>query len=207
MNLYLVHNDPERTTLVSSNGVAQYQVRTIQKSLLSGSAVSTIIRPAPTARESIVAEIEWRAWGKRPIVRSNVFDGTAQELPVDELLFKSSSTKFSALRDLCHNKRYFLGNDDHVYCWRVVKGIGSVLTCKKTGEEVARFTEDVVEEGFFRRQKKWFLQIQPSTLDIDMVVITFIIMEKRRRDKVTDPLAVRVLEHDEDPGEGGGIEG
>lgn len=56
-------------------------------------------------------------------------------------------------------------------------------------------------------QKKWYLQIQPSTLDIDMVVITFIIMEKKRRDKVTDPLAVRVLDHDEDIVEGGGIEG
>jgi len=94
-----------------------------------------------------------------------------------------------------------------VYCWRVVKGIGSVLTCAKTREEVARFTEDDVKEGYFRGQKKWYLQTYPSTLDIDMVVITFIIMEKRRRDKVTDPLAVRVLEHDEDPAEGGGIEG
>lgn len=40
-----------------------------------------------------------------------------------------------------------------------------------------------------------------------MVVITFIIMEKKRRDKVTDPLAVRVSEHDEEVVEGGGIEG
>ena len=65
----------------------------------------------------------------------------------------------------------------------------------------------MVEEGFFRHQRKWYLQIQPTTLDIDMVVITFIIMEKKRRDKVTDPLAVRVSEHDEEVAEGGGIEG
>ncbi|KZT70192.1 hypothetical protein DAEQUDRAFT_725822 [Daedalea quercina L-15889] len=207
MNLYLVHNDPERTTLVSSNGVAHYQVRTLRKSMLSGSAVSTIIRPAPTMNESIVAEIEWKGWCKAPIVRSNVFDGTAQELPVNELLYKSPSAKFGALRDLCHSKRYFLGNDDKVYRWKVVKGIGSVLTCAKTRKEIARFTEDVVTEGFFRGQKKWYLQVQPSTLDVDMVVITFIIMEKKRRDEVEDPLAVRVLEHDEDPAEGGGIEG
>ena len=32
-----------------------------------------------------------------------------------------------SLRDFCHSKRYFLGNDDKVYKWKVVKGIGSVV--------------------------------------------------------------------------------
>lgn len=96
MNLYMVHNDPERTTLVSSNGVAHYQVRTIRTSFLTGAAVSTIIRPAPTVGESIVAEIEWRGWCKAPTVRSNAFDGTVQELPVEEFLYKSPSTRFGA---------------------------------------------------------------------------------------------------------------
>lgn len=96
MNLYLVHNDPERTTLVSSNGVAHYQVRTIRTSFLTGAAVSKIIRPAPTTGESIVAEIEWNGWGKAPVVRSNTFDGTVQELPVEEFLYKSPSERFGA---------------------------------------------------------------------------------------------------------------
>lgn len=80
------------------------------------------------------------------------------------------------------------------------------LTNYNTGKEVARFKQNLVEEGFFRGERKWHLQIQPSSLDIDMVVITFMIMEKKRRDRVADPHAVRALDHDEDPGEGGGTE-
>lgn len=73
-----------------------------------------------------------------------------------------------------------------------------------TGAEVARFTQEPVSEGFFRGERKWCLQIQPTTLDIDMVVLTFIIMEKRRRDCV----AAEAMKgpHDEDVPEGGGCE-
>ncbi|CCM05035.1 uncharacterized protein FIBRA_07237 [Fibroporia radiculosa] len=199
MRLYLVHNDPERMTLVSAEGVAHYQVTTSKSHTFGGPAVSRIRRPAQTESESLVAEIEWRRlWGAHPIVRSRVFDGSDQELLVKELLYKVGN-KFSLTR-------YFLGNDDEVYRWKAVKGIGSLLTNDKTGEEVARFSQDFVEDGFFRGEKKWFLQIQLTSLSVDMIVITFMIMEKKRRDRVADHQAVRVLDHDEDLADGGGIE-
>ena len=58
------------------------------------------------------------------------------------------------------------------------------LAHQHTGREVARFAQETVAEGFFKAETKWCLQIQPTTLDIDLVVVTFLIMEKRRRDRV-----------------------
>ncbi|KAI0948728.1 hypothetical protein AcV7_009390 [Taiwanofungus camphoratus] len=199
MNLYLVPNDPERTTLVSSNGVAYYQVTTSKSQAFGGPAVSKIQRPADSERNSVVAEVVWKRWGAHPVVRSNVFDGSDQEIQLKDFLYK--------LGGHYSPTRYFLGNDDEVYRWKLMKGAGFVLTNNSTGEEVARFTEDLVNDGFFRGQKKWYLRIQPSSLNTDMIVITFIIMERKRRDRVTNHMAVRVCDRDEDLGEGGGIEG
>jgi len=202
MKLYLVPNDPEHMTLVSADGRAHYQVTTTKSQVFRGPSVSLIKRPADTASDSVVAEIEWRKWGAHPIVRSKVFDdGPEQELLVKELLYKGGSHFNSSAT------RYFLGNDDEVYRWKVVKGTGHVLSNHNTGKEVARFSQDFVKQGFFHGETKWYLQIQPSTLNIDMIVTTFMIMEKKRRDRVADHQAVRVSDHDEDPGEGGGIEG
>jgi hypothetical protein len=58
----------------------------------------------------------------------------------------------------------------------------SQLTHRITGEEVARFAKETVKEGFFRGEGKWGLRIRPTALDIDIIVLTFIILEKRRRD-------------------------
>ncbi|OSX64850.1 hypothetical protein POSPLADRAFT_1136267 [Postia placenta MAD-698-R-SB12] len=198
IDLYLVPNNPERTTLVSTVGVAYYQVTTTKSQPFGGPAISRIRKPADTEGESIVAEIHWRRWGAHPIVRSRVFDGSEQELLVKELLYKAGN-RFSPTR-------YFLGNDDEVYRWKIVKGIGSVLSNNSTGTEVARYTQDDIKDGFFKGEKKWYLQIQPSTLSVDMIVTTFMIMEKKRRDRVADHHVVRVSEHDEDPAEGGGAE-
>ncbi|OBZ75668.1 hypothetical protein A0H81_04804 [Grifola frondosa] len=196
MNLYLVPNDPERTTLVSANGVAQYQVTTTKARTFRSPAVLRITRSAESEGDSIVAEVEWRKWSAHPVVRSNVFDGAVQELEVREFLYK--------LGRFTSSTRYFLGNDDEEYRWKLVKGVGFVLTNTLTSEEVARFTQDAVSEGFFRGEKKWMLQVQPSSLDIDMIVLTFIIMEKRRRDRVAEHM--KVANQDEDPLEGGGDE-
>jgi len=194
MNLYLVPNDPERAVLVSTNGVAQYKVTTSKPGLFGSPAITTIMRPADNEADSLVAEIEWRRWGKHPVVRSNVFDGSSEELEVREFLYKVGST-FSSTR-------YFLGNDDEEYRWKLIKGIGQVLTNRRTRDEIACFTQDTVKEGYFQGEQKWFLEIQPTGLDIDLIVLTFLIMEKRRRDREADPETVGVY-HDEDPCEGG----
>ena len=62
----------------------------------------------------------------------------------------------------------------------------SQLTHRVTKEEIARYTHDVVREGFFCGERKWGLRIRPSTLDVDFIVLTFIVLEKRRRDKATE---------------------
>ncbi|KAJ8482135.1 hypothetical protein ONZ51_g5564 [Trametes cubensis] len=205
MRLYLVPNDPERTTLVSANGVAHYQVSTAKAHRLSAPVLS-IRRSAESEGDSLVAQVEWRRFGKHPVVKSHIFDGTMQEMEVRDFLYK-----------LGHHftpTRYFLGDDNQEYRWKPYKDIGHVvtpplllakLTRLDTGDEVARFSQELVTEGFFRGERKWCLQIQPTTLDIDMIVLTFIIMEKRRRDRV----AVETMksgDHDEDLAEGGGCE-
>ncbi|KAL7283004.1 hypothetical protein ACG7TL_002428 [Trametes sanguinea] len=196
MRLYLVPNDPERTTLVSANGVAHYQVNTVKAHRLSAPVLS-IRRPAETQNESLVAEVEWKRFGAHPVVRSHIFDGTMQEMEVRDFLYK-----------LGHHftpTRYFLGDDNQEYRWKPFKDIGHVLTHLESGDEIARFTQEMVVEGFFRGERKWCLQIQPTTLDIDMIVLTFIIMEKRRRDRVSAE-AMKIRDCDEDPAEGGGCE-
>lgn len=92
MNLYLVPNDPEHTTFVSATGVPKYRVMTSEPGKFRSPAVTRISRPADTAANSIVADIEWRRWRAHPVVRSHVFDGTAQKIEVRELLYKLGST-------------------------------------------------------------------------------------------------------------------
>lgn len=67
---------------------------------------------------------------------------------------------------------------------------------------MARFVHELVKEGFFRGERKWALRLRPSNLDIDIIVLTFIILEKRRRDALKS--AVKDDEdREEAPCEGG----
>ncbi|OCH85228.1 hypothetical protein OBBRIDRAFT_785157 [Obba rivulosa] len=197
LSLYLVPNDPERTTLVSPTGEGIYQVTTSKPRTLGGPAVTVLKRRAHSTGDSVVAEIEWRRWGAHPVVRSSIFDGVLQKLKIHDLLHNKGG-RFSLTR-------YFLGNDDIMYRWKLVQGIGYVLTNRRSGKEVARFTQEVVTDGFFRGERKWLLSIEPGTLNVDIIILTFIIVEKRRRDRVTDYMAI-TREDDEDPDEGPGAE-
>ena len=93
MHLYLVPNDPERTTLVSAYGDALYKVVTSSPLPFAGPPVSRIQRPADSESDSLVAEIEWRRWGAHPIVRSSAFDGSDQKLEIRELLYKQGKKR------------------------------------------------------------------------------------------------------------------
>lgn len=75
------------------------------------------------------------------------------------------------------------------------------LTHRNTGDEVARFVHELVTDGFFRGERKWALRIRPSTLDIDIIVLTFIILEKRRRDALKN--VAKDVDREEAPCEGG----
>ncbi|KAK7049421.1 hypothetical protein VNI00_006022 [Paramarasmius palmivorus] len=113
------------------------------------------------------------------------------------------------------SSRYFLGNDGLEYRWKFVKGIGSVLTRLSTNEEIARYTYAQTDEGLYAGERKTRLRIHPfsssyspeslSPLDIDLIVLSFLIMEKKRRDHKGLGPALAEQDHDEDPqGDGGG---
>lgn len=70
------------------------------------------------------------------------------------------------------------------------------LTNRITGTEVARHTHEDVCEGYFCGERRWCLQLRPSALDIDLIILTFIILEKRRLDKADGE-----VDSDEDPAE------
>ena len=244
MELFLVPNDPERTVLVSANGVAHYQVRTSK--IKHGPWVSVIRRPAETEEDSIVAEVEWRCWKAPTIIQCPLLSNLASRIgkrgfgvPASTFLYKqcrsSSYVLFYSMAGTSNHSdifstRYFLGNDGVEYRWKDFKGVGMVvrflvvpssrlaplnrillltkLTRSDTGQEVARYSYEVNEEGLFAGEKKSRIRIQPCSVDIDLVVLSFVIVEKKKRDHAGD--GTRRSLHDEDPlecGMDGGIEG
>lgn len=67
MDLFLVPNNPEHTVLVSTNGVAHYQVKTTKTA--HGRRITKIRRPAESEEASIVAVVHWGNWDKPTVVR------------------------------------------------------------------------------------------------------------------------------------------
>ena len=246
MELFLVPNNPERTVLVSPNGVAHYQVTTSKPKLFGAPGVSRIKRPAETEEDSIVAEIEWKAWGTHTVVRSALLPGAVRSesdgcscLAAREFLYKrhpfsSCVALFKIFSFRAHpnvgssSSRYFLGNDDQEYRWKAVdKGDMVVrtfpfsplpmglrtgpsllqLTHSDTRQEVARIVHCLTGQGLFEGERKCCLRVQPCSVDIDLVVLSCLLMEKKRRDRAGD--GTTLAAHDEDPqGDGGaGAEG
>lgn len=94
MDLYFVPNDPEMTTLVTTDGVAKYRVTTSKAGAFhTNPAITRVCKQVNAATNtSVVGEILWRRWGSHPIVRSSVFDGVEQKIEIRELLYKLGST-------------------------------------------------------------------------------------------------------------------
>lgn len=89
MELFLAPNNPERTILVSSNGVAHYQVSTTKSRIFAGAGrryVTTIQRNADTVEDSIVGEIEWKNWGAPTLVKSVLLD--EMDVKLKDFLYK-----------------------------------------------------------------------------------------------------------------------
>lgn len=92
MNLYLVPNNISNGTLLNAQGLVQYRFTTRRKHVFRP-PITRIYRPAsadascPLPNDTIVAEIEWKRWS-HPVIRSNVFDGSMQEMEVREFLYK-----------------------------------------------------------------------------------------------------------------------
>jgi hypothetical protein len=80
--------------------------------------------------------------------------------------------------------------------------ISSCQLSSTGGAQIASSDYTLVTEGVFAGEKKQNLLIQPSSVDIDLIVLTFIIMESRRRER--DGYGLQQLVPDEEPhGDGG----
>jgi len=192
MELFLAPNNPERTILVSPNGVAHYQVTTTKSRTFAGAGrryVTTVQRNADTVEDSIVGEIEWKKWGGSTLVKSVLLD--EMDVKLKDFLYK---------RHQFSQSRYFVGNDGLEYRWKPVKR-GFALTQASTNEAVANFVQDLSGQGLFNGERKSCLQIYPSLVDIDLVVLSFLIMEKKRRDHAGN--GSHLPAHDDVPMEGG----
>jgi hypothetical protein len=234
MELFLVPNNPEHTVLVSPNGVAHYQVKTAKARPFGGPYISRIRRPADSEETSVVAEIEWKKWGTSTVVHSNLLTEEADGLKAKDFLYKrgqfssyvGSTSAEDCLTTSPYSSRYFIGNDNCEYRWKADKRLldfvvseyprdvykahsGSSLfqlTRSGTDEEVARYVRGIIQEGMFAGERRSYLRVQPCSVDIDLVVISFMIMEMKRRNQAGD--GTMLIAHDEDPqGDGGAGEG
>ncbi|KAI0253819.1 hypothetical protein BJV78DRAFT_132291 [Lactifluus subvellereus] len=207
MELYLIPNDPVNTTLISSDGFLRYWVRT-SRPLSSLRACSSVIQ-RPSARdnneEETLGEIAWGGLGRHSVIHSELFKGRAQasggkSVRVKDLLWKINTFGTS---------RCFIGNDEEEYVWKFCKGTGFQLLHVRTGcvKAVYEDSPSHVAKGVFKGQFKSCLRIHPScTLDLDILVLTFIVMEKKRRDNLGDQVNVAAAEEESIP-EASGMEG
>ncbi|KAH0584416.1 hypothetical protein H2248_009958 [Termitomyces sp. 'cryptogamus'] len=100
--------------------------------------------------------------------------------------------------------RYFVDNDGVEYRWKTHKGVGCVLTSVHDNREIAKYTTGSRIEGFFAGEKKTFLRIQPCSLDLDLLVLSFAVMEKKRRERAGDLAGLVPHEDDDALGDGAG---
>lgn len=68
MELYLISTNPQNTSLLSANGVVHYLVETSRSS--SGTRLTSILRPAASPEDCVIAEIEWRHSSSATVIRS-----------------------------------------------------------------------------------------------------------------------------------------
>ncbi|TCD64674.1 hypothetical protein EIP91_003788 [Steccherinum ochraceum] len=174
MNLYLVPNDINKTVIMTADGVAKYRVATRRKFLV-GPPLSQIYRCAtgPDSEDTLIGEVEWKRWS-HPVVRSDRFDGTMREMELKDFLYKLGRNHSTT--------RYFLGSNDKEYCWNTVKGVGCVLSDRNGKKEIARLHCQALPDAY-TGQEKWHIKVNPTSLDLDMIIITFVIVEKRRREQ------------------------
>ena len=78
------------------------------------------------------------------------------------------------------------------------------LTQVGTSEEVARYTRELIDEGLFAKEKRAVLRIHPCSLDIDLIILSFLIFAKKRRDRGD---GTKLTAYDEDPQGDGGFSG
>jgi hypothetical protein len=146
MDLYLVPEDPENTTLMSANGTAHFRVTTINA--LEGS-VTYIQRPSDTLEAGLLAKMLSQRGKKTTILNSALLGNMAtdqNEQGVEASRFLYRKGRFDAsyvlpcsvVMSLCSARipianftltfgsrsRYFVGNDGAEYRWKYQKSLG-----------------------------------------------------------------------------------
>lgn len=71
-------------------------------------------------------------------------------------------------------------------------------------KEIAQYTMGSRVEGSFAGEKKTFLRIQPCSLDLDLLILSFAVMEKKRRERLGDLAGLVPHEDDDALGDGAG---
>ncbi|KAF5358510.1 hypothetical protein D9756_001965 [Leucocoprinus leucothites] len=204
MNLYLVPDNPENTTFVSANGTAHFRVTTMSS---PEGSVTYLQRPSENLEDGLLAEIRTARGKKATIVASSLLEGAAypnrdnESQGFDASLFLHRKGRFDA------SSRYFTGNDGAEYRWKYQKSLGWTLTQCSTGEEIAQQVRWFSEEGVFAGQERSALRINPCSVDIELVVLSFVMAEKKRRPRIKSKADESKTLHAEDVPLDGAVEG
>ncbi|KAG6918024.1 hypothetical protein DXG01_016876 [Tephrocybe rancida] len=184
MDLILRQNNPQKTALISPNGIVHYEITTTKTGTSRETHdvfLSKIMHPTD---ESVAGEIEWGDCFTPTFVRYPLFNGLGGQM--GKMGFGMTARTFLYKRKRFSDSRYFLDSNGLEYKWKTQKGVGCVLTSVHDDKEVAKYTIGSRLEGSFAGEKKTFLRIQPCSLDLDLLVLSFTIMEKKRRERAGD---------------------
>ncbi|KAG6845688.1 hypothetical protein H0H87_004949 [Tephrocybe sp. NHM501043] len=198
MELILRQNNPQKTALVSPNGTIHYEITTTKTGTSRETHDVFLCKIKHPKDGSVVGEIEWGDCFTPTFVRCPLFSGIGAQM--GKMGFGMTARTFLYKRNPFSNSRYFVDNDLIEYKWKARKGVGCILTRVHDNKEIAKYTMGSRVEGSFAGEKKTFLQIQPCSLDLDLLILSFAIMEKKRRER-TDDLAT-VPHEDEVQGDG-----
>ncbi|KAF8589954.1 hypothetical protein K439DRAFT_1628166 [Ramaria rubella] len=175
MNVSFLHNDPYNSDIVnSSDGRPLYQVQTPFK---LGSRVTHVRRIEQGGMQQVVAEVHWHHFSSTMVT----FCGRGPEstMPLDDFLRKEGV--FSTSRE-------FTGVDGKPYKWSA--GLEKfTLTDKQANAVVAESHRH--KFGVFGDARKLNIDIHPQGMhNLDVIIVTFIIMEIKRRNSATTAVAV-----------------
>ncbi|KAF9448897.1 TonB box-containing protein [Macrolepiota fuliginosa MF-IS2] len=180
MDLYLTPDDPENTTMMSANGVAHFRATTTKS---SEGTITYLQRPSETLEAGLIAEIHSKKGKKTTIAKSTLLGVIAPDVDdgqgVDASKFLYRKGRFNA-------SRYFMGDDGAEYRWKYQKKIGWTMTKCSSGDEITQQVRWSSGEGMFVGQKKCALRIYPCTIDIELIVLSFLVVEKKRRESKGD---------------------
>jgi len=83
-----------------------------------------------------------------------------------------------------------------------LKHVNPQLSVCDTGDEIAQQVRWLAEEGIFAGQERSALRINPCLIDVALIVLSFVILEKQKRTRISEKVGQSTKLHD-DPLDGG----